>query len=526
MPGLLLGASSFAIAHNHPSGDCSPSPQDLSFTRRIKEADGPVVKSHFMRPSTSPFPGARLLAAALALTTGLSCNDREPPRPENVLFVLVDTLRADHLGTYGYERQTSPFIDSLASQGVLFEDVTSAAPATFPAVNSLLTSRTPDHFYRTSSRDFGIPESLTTLAEVFHEAGLYTAAISPSPVVRREPSFFNPDGGFGQGFASFDESCGYAKQHVPSFTSDCVLDRAREFFDARELHGRAQPFFLYLHFLDPHDPYGPPASARRFSRDYKATSDFVNEGRTGPLTRMWFGGGEPVPFTTRDLEHFIDLYDDEIRAVDQAIGDLLTDLEARGVLDKTLVVLVSDHGESFLEHPRAWQHGRSLYQTELHVPLIFRWPAGLPKGERRPEPVCSVDVMPTILDLMGVPAPRDMVGVALFGPRRARRPGESRTCFAAGRADWRAQNANLLALRDGPNKIIFDRIKDRHELYDLEVDPDETEDLSPGDWSDATEATALLRKSLDALAEHPLVKSPVALDDQAESALQALGYIE
>lgn len=465
------------------------------------------------------------MIALLAVGLGGCAQERPEPRPKNVLILMIDTLRADHLGAYGYPRETSPVLDQLAAEGILFEDVTSAAPTTFPSVNSLFTSRTPDLFYRTSSRDLGIPEELTTLAEALRDAGLQTAAISPSPVVRQAPSFFNPDGGFGQGFDRFDETCGYKERHVPSYTTPCVNEKALEILD--DLTADGNPFFFYVHYLDPHDPYVPPEENRVFSAGYESELQFVSEGRTYPLTQALFGTGEPVDYSERDIQHMIDLYDDEIRGVDTAIGELLARLEERGVLDDTLVVVVSDHGESFLEHPTAWQHGRSVYQSELHVPLLFRWPGGLPAGERRSEAVCSIDVMPTILELMGLEPVEGMVGSSLLGPDAAGRESNE-ICFAAGRANWKAQNANLLALRQGRAKIIYDRGQDAYEVYNLSSDAGEKNNLAPESWDQAPQNMLSLRTALDLFGDlTPLgADEAVALDPEAEKALRALGYIQ
>ncbi len=472
---------------------------------------------------SSPLPFLLLLATFLGGCTG---EEPPPPRPKNVLLLLIDTLRADHLGAYGYHRDTSPVLDQLAAEGVLFEDVTSAAPTTFPSINSLFTSRTPDLFYRTSVQDFGIPEEITTLAEALRAAGLRTAAISPSPVVRQAPSFFNPSGGFGQGFDSFDESCGYKERHVPPYTTPCVNEKALEILD--ELTAEGNPFFFYVHYLDPHDPYVPPEEDRVFSSDYESPLQFINEGRTYPLTRALFGTDEPVELTERDIQHMVDLYDDEIRGVDAAIGELLARLEELGALEDTLVVVVSDHGESFLEHPTAWQHGRSVYQSELHVPLMFRWPQGLPAGQRRTEAVCSIDVMPSILDLMGLAPVEGMAGAPLLGPDMAAPRESNEVCFAAGRANWKAQNANLLALRQGRAKIIYDRGQDAYEIYNLASDAEEKNNLAPESWEQAPQSMLSLRSALDLFGDLTPLESDeaVALDPEAEKALRALGYIQ
>ena len=467
------------------------------------------------------------LVALLALPTllilaGCAVEEPPPPRPKNVVLILLDTLRADHVGAYGYPRETSPFLDQLASEGVLFEQATSAAPATFPSINSLFTSRLPDLFFETNASDLGIPEHLTTLAEVFASQGFRTSAVSASPVVRRSPSFFNQGGGFGQGFETFDESCGYAERHVPDFTAPCVTDRV-----IAELDTLGQdPFFFYIHYLDPHDPYQPPQASNRFARPYD-DKQAVIEGRTWPITQALRGQGEPLEITPRDIQHLVDLYDGEILAVDGELRRLMAAFEEKGLDDDTLFVFVSDHGESFLEHPGILQHGQSVYQTELHVLLMAYWPKGL-AADRRSEPVCTIDVFPTVLELTGLAFPDGVQGVSLLSTDGSPRRGRG-LCVAAGRPNWRASQAGLLALRKGSDKVIYQRAEASWQMYDLARDPAETVDLAPPPDQSGDERFADLRQTAEAWIEaiaHRADDEPVELDPQAEKALRALGYIQ
>lgn len=450
--------------------------------------------------------------------------EEAPPKPRRVVFFLLDTLRADHLSLYGYSRPTSPFLEELAEHGVVFEDTVSAAPATFPSVNSLFTSRQPNSFYQTNARDFGIPEELDTLAEVFLAEGFRTGAVSASPVVRRSPSFFNPDGGFGQGFQEFDETCGYKERHVPPFTAPCVTEKALGLID----QFGDDPFFLYVHYLDPHDPYQPPAESNPFLKPYDGP-DFIQEGRTYPLTLSLLGQGDPVEVTARDIQQYIDLYDGEIRAVDGEIRKVYEAIESRGMAEDTLFVFVSDHGESFLEHEGILQHGRSVFQTELHVVLMFHWKEMWSQGTRRSEPVCSIDIMPTLLQLTGLPIPETVQGRPLISSRGGR-TGQATPCFATGRPNWRAQNANLLALRAGDEKIVLQRDIGKYSLYNLGNDPLEQNDLAPEDPQQGDAKFQALRQVLESWGRRQGIEGDgqqgdVELDGEAEKALKALGYI-
>ncbi|HZI63486.1 MAG TPA: sulfatase-like hydrolase/transferase, partial [Thermoanaerobaculia bacterium] len=196
------------------------------------------------------------------------------PPPRNVVLVLVDTLRADHVGAYGYGRPTTPNFDAFAAQGILFERAWSQAACTFPSVNSLLTSRYPARFLGQPGGAMGIPPEQPALPEILGRAGYATAAVSASPIVRRTPTRFNPGGGFGRGFERFDESCLWRD-------ASCVTARARA-----ELGQLRPPFFLYLHYMDPHGPYQPPAGAPRRFAGKCAGPDFICRGDPNPIARM------------------------------------------------------------------------------------------------------------------------------------------------------------------------------------------------------------------------------------------------
>ncbi|MGH9361061.1 MAG: sulfatase-like hydrolase/transferase, partial [Thermoanaerobaculia bacterium] len=196
---------------------------------------------------------AHALVAALAATALVlaACAGGGEPRPLNVVLVLVDTLRADHLGVYGYRRPTSPALDAFAREAVVFTDARSQAGCTFPSVNSLLTSQLPERFLGQPEGRIGIPDGIPTLPEILRARGWATAAVSASAVVRRRPIRHNPHGGFGRGFDLFLEECAWK-------SAACVNERALAALDTLP-----RPFFLYLHYLEPHAPYRPPRFHQR-----------------------------------------------------------------------------------------------------------------------------------------------------------------------------------------------------------------------------------------------------------------------
>jgi arylsulfatase A-like enzyme len=444
-----------------------------------------------------------LLALLLAAFAAASRWERRP-LARNLVLVLVDTLRADHLSLYGYARGTSPVLDRLARErGIVFENVRSQAPCTFPSVNSLLTSRSPLTFVRRGEGQFSIPPQVPTLALVLAASGYSSVAVSASPVVRDTPSKENPTGGFGAGFDRFDEHCYW--QGAP-----CVNGRA-----VQALEGLEPPFFLYLHYMEPHDPYLlPPDWEPRF---------------TGPVPdgpdRDALLAGDPNPFATRlyeqrdgaglaaeELRFLVDRYDEDIAYWDHWFGELVAELDRRGRLDDTVVVVASDHGEEFLEHGDL-KHCRNVYDTTIKVPLVFMIP-GL--GPRRLEvPASNLDIVPTVLDLLAVD-PRD----ASFEGESVRRwitgwSGRPRTRV---QRSWWGQHRMV---SDGALKLVYSARERRLALHRLDVDPGEKVDVLGQNRAAASHLRSSLRQWLD-LEPH----SRAGGGDELEAQLKALGYLQ
>ncbi|HEX7185350.1 MAG TPA: sulfatase [Thermoanaerobaculia bacterium] len=336
----------------------------------------------------------RLAAALALLATGLGCQGDTPPEPEptrwNVVVLLVDTLRADRLSFYGYERPTAPRLGNLARSGVVFRNTRSQAGCTYPSVNSILTSRWPQHFVnRQQLYGMAIPKDTPSLAGILAGQGYATAAVSASVVVRAVPSRVNRQGGFGQGFQSFDESC--LKR-----SARCVNSRAYKLLDRLP-----EPFFLYLHYLEPHTPYRPPDDhPRRFALG-SPDKEWVRRGEPRNLTKRLYNGDTTHSYDDADVRFFSDMYDEEIAFMDESLAMLMQRLRRKRLLERTIVVLLSDHGEEMLDNGH-WGHCRDLaYETLLKTPLVL-WVPGGPTGERS-SLALNVDLVPTLLDLLGLP---------------------------------------------------------------------------------------------------------------------------
>lgn len=466
-----------------------------------------------------------LLISTIGVASG--CRKERSPDHLNVVIIMIDTLRADHLGTYGAVRPTSPNIDDLALEGVTFDRNWAQAPCTFPSVNSLLTSRYPVHLLKGQrSGDLGIPEGIPTLAEMLKARGYSTHAVSASPIVRATPSSNNNRGEFGRGFDTFNEECLWSTVECVNAFATSILDR----ISYREKVFEASiPFFLYLHYLDPHDPYRTPSHFNApFSGRYAGSVDWVENGDPNPLAEMIYDDGEKVEFESTDLAYLEARYDDEIAFVDLGIRALLDRLEEQELIDKTMVVVVSDHGESFMEHGQI-KHCYHLYEDNLHTPLIIKVP-GM-RGSRRVEAATSnLDLVPTILDYVDELLPDEVVGAAAplsegFQGRTLRAliedPAESsgvveKNLSFAGIGSYRA-------VTDGRFKLIRNLRSGENRLFDLDADRDEVRDVA----QDHRKEFRQLLIALDGwLLKEEGSEGKLAETEETVRQLRALGYLQ
>lgn len=458
-------------------------------------------------PSRLP-AGSRIASTLILLLSAAGClpQPAETPPPRNVILLLPDTLRADHVSTYGYERETTPTLDALGARGVVFENAVSQASCTFPSVNSILTSRYPLTFLGRPAGEMSIPESVPSLAAILDAAGYDTVAVSASPIVRNTPSNFNLQGGFGRGFDVFDESCMWA-------AASCLHEKALAHLPSGE-----NPFFLYLHYMDPHDPYWrPPAFRGRFAGAYRGEHEFIAKGEPNAIGEMLYDNGPKLEITEDDIRHLIALYDEAIAYFDTEVAAFLAELERRGLMEDTLVAVVSDHGEEFLEHGHI-KHCRTLFDTEIKTPFLLAGP-GIAGGRRIPQVVENVDLVPTLLDYLRVPLPdAPMDGVSL-------RPliegnGKAPEGFDGRAFSWQATTR---ALTEERHKLLY-FLGGRFELYDLRDDPEELHDA-------LTEHRREYSRLREELAEWMKATEPGRFGDgpkvgeEFEQQMKSLGYL-
>lgn len=409
------------------------------------------------------------------------------PRP-NVLIYLIDTLRADHASLYGYHRKTTPFLDQLGAQGLVFEDCQVQAPWTKPSVASLLTSLYS--YTHGIVNDFDmVPPGSPALAEELRKAGYVTAGVVANPFAGRIS-------GLQRGFDFLDEWSviqRYRNEKEDRGTDSAAVNRI--VFPWLEQH-RHEPFFLYAHTTDPHAPYRPPAGFEekfanpaetpRFDREYKRMRDVRQYGGGTVVDRAAVkrAGVDPDRF----IRQAVDRYDGEILYNDFSLQRLVDKLKELGILDNTLLIVVSDHGEEFWEH--GWTaHGQSLYTELAHGVFLMYGPKLIPKPLRVSEPVQLIDVMPTILDLLGLPMPEMVQGQSLAGFVRGQ-PFHRRGAVVSSRfasphflGHVPENGTDIFTMMDANWKLIFrPRAKKVHlkemELYDRRADPKETRDVA------------------------------------------------
>lgn len=423
---------------------------------------------------------------------------RPDPRPD-VIVLLLDTLRADRLGCHGWERARTPHLDGLAARGVRFDQAMSASSWTLPSHASLFTSSYPSQHGLWS--DQRLPEALTTLAEVMDANGYRTAAFT-------ERGFVKEDHGFARGFERFDSA-----MREPGAT----FERAAEWIEARR-----SPYFVFVHTYKVHSPYDPEEPFRsELVRPYDGELPRDIDVRAHP----WGRGGPQPPEADRD--YVSDLYDAEVAELDHAIGAFLERLEAAGRLEDTLLLVTSDHGEEFFEHGHTL-HGLSLYQEQLHVPLILSWPGHFEGGRVVEHPVHLVDVAPTVLDAAGIDAPEAWVGV----PLGLEPPGTERPLFSSMLTYWagpRHRGDQAMALREGD--LVYVDYPEGHRdhdpvsgpaLFDVARDPLQQEDLLDG-----RTAGAWAENAVRVLESFPRVgrAGAVEQDEATLSELRRLGYV-
>jgi arylsulfatase A-like enzyme len=442
-----------------------------------------------------------VFVAALAVWIKPDVFGPSSPKP-NVVIILVDTLRSDHLGVYGYERDTSPEIDAIASGGTVFSTVYSVSDWTNPTIKSMFTGLSPQSVMREAEYKEAIrmplPEEVTTFAELFKERGYHTAALVDHPGI-------NSLGNYDQGFDYYKLLFKEGAQGRGSW-GKAEVDYVGDQFNARLDQYQQAPFLLYLHVNYPHLPFQAP----------------------DPCKGMFGPDDYPRPYSSRFHDQLVRAYDAEIRRTDDLIKNIHESLASRGLLENTWLILTSDHGEGFWEHG-LFEHGESFFNEVINVPLIIVPPIGHEGHPSRVDvPVSNIDVFSTILDIADIPVPKSTVGVSLIGENIASDTQEPRVLFSesphSGDIHARAIIRDGFKYVHSPNEIKFKR----HLLFNLEEDPDETRNIFKSQRDLASRLSKLPETHKeDSLVEREWLAQKIVEPDEATlEGLKTLGYIQ
>ena len=428
----------------------------------------------------SPTRVAFTLGTGLTIAAGLAFWVVRPPRDArpNVLLITIDTLRADHVGSYGYKEAQTAAIDTIAARGLRFAHATTVAPLTLPAHASLMTGTFPWYHRVRDNGGFYLSDDQETLAKVLRTRGYRTGGFVAAFVLDHR-------WGIGQGFDRYYDDFDLAKYRL-----DVGLDAVQR--PASEVVSKAlawldqdaeQPFFAWVHLYEPHAPYDPPE-----------------------------------PIRSRFPPTMIGAYDGEIATADIQVGRLIDRLSTAGRLDRTLVVILGDHGESLGEHGEE-QHGFFIYDSDIRIPLLIAGP-GVPSRVIN-EHVRMVDVMPTILELLHIPSPKVVQGSSLLPLTRGGQldlPAVSETWYPRHHYGW----SELTSMSDGRYHLIA---APRRELYDTQADPGELHDIAA---TNAGRADALQRALQTFVARTSSARkssAPQPVDPDVEQRLRSLGYV-
>jgi arylsulfatase A-like enzyme len=450
----------------------------------------------------------RTLWSLLALLL-VGCHHTHPAKDRpDVVVIVLDTLRADHLTQYGYSQQTSPGLAKFAAAATRFDEAYSPAPWTVPSTATIVSGVLPKHHHMRHPGD-KLPATIDTLAERMKGAGWRTAAFSHNINVSHKL-------GFDQGFDDFATFKGevLAYPHIAEMTEDVG--------DWVDDHGD-DPFLLYLQPMNCHGPYKVPSDHKKtllgrgpnpqFKYNRGLMKSILEKGKLQLRSKV----------TKTYLRSLTEKYDTAVRYELDEVGALFDQLEHEGLYDNALIVLTADHGEELYDHG-GFSHGFSLHREVLHVPLFVKLP-GQKQGGVVPDRVSLADVLPTILDAAKVPVTGTLDGRSLMPLLHGETLPAQPLLFEA---DWK-RRCVAKALLDGPWKLLsiaqnYEGLQDVVQLYDTTNDPNELHDLA----AEQPERVTALRAELDALAtDSSGAPAPEnLLESMDKKQLEALGYLE
>ena len=424
----------------------------------------------------------------------------------NVVLITIDTLRTDHLSCYGYEHKTSPNIDKIAAEGIRFTNTLATSSWTSPSIASIMTSLYPvshgvRHGIIKSGKAYNqevLNERFDSLAEILKNHGYTTFGAVANVHMTSEL-------GFGQGFDYY-----YCEGFPDAYEMNNVV------FSWQDKIKKSKRYFLWVHYFDPHYPYY--ARSPWIKEYYTTKSQIGNED----LSKIKWKELKKIISTLerkRDaLEYLVPLYDSEISYVDYHIGQLISKL---GLDKNSLIIITSDHGEEFLDHD-SFNHGHTLYQELIHVPLIIKFP--FPSIESAmsviDEPVSIIDIMPTILGILGITPPREAQGINLLDKKENFQKLKHNYLFSE-----LSERKTLKTIISKNWKYIFDYKMQKGELYDIVRDHKELDNVIYQEVSIAKELEKELSNWVSNTSKTPSIKKEIQLTEELEGKLKVLGYI-
>jgi arylsulfatase A-like enzyme len=463
---------------------------------------------------------SRMGALGVALLAAIGC---APDAPPNVILIVMDTTRADHMSVYGYEKDTTPYLRKFGEEAVRFDRAYATSTWTLSSHASLFTGLLPVT-HQATQENLRLDDELHTLAELLADVGYETVSFSNNSWIS---SFTQLAQGFERVDAMWRRGAGESRKDGRHPTNRAVL----EWLESRDTK---RPYFLFVNYMEPHWPYVAPLAHRERFVPAGTKPEVVK--RSGfPAIRWYLQRRPPAPEVLRAR---VALYDAEIAHLDETLGDLLDGLRSRGDLDASLVILTSDHGENLGEHGHQG-HSFTLYDSTLRIPLLIRKPGGKPGGRVRRDPVQLTDVFATVaaaagirqldarvtgVDLLAGFAPEGRAIVAeyyhphTFLGRFPRTPSARRTLAPFER--------RIRSIRVGHDKLIW-ASDGRHELYQTFRDPGETDNLIGRDPQRARALEARLEEIVDGLAREIEQPQPPLSEMDADTLadLRALGYL-
>ena len=421
----------------------------------------------------------------------------QTPGSGHIFLISIDTLRADHLGCYGYKRNTTPNIDSFAKDAVIFKNSIAQAPYTLASHASMLTSLIPSH-HGAVRLDTELPDEILTAGEIFKNLGYRTVSFNGGGQVSGKYAL-------DQGFDVYQIIKQPEEASDNSFKTKVVaaIEQLRHYPD--------RTFFFFLHTYEVHSPYTP-------KKEYLALFEQNYSGRLPahetPNSILKHINIKKIEMSEQDKQHIINTYDAEIYSMDNSFGMFIDFLKKNNLYDDAMIIFTSDHGEEFGERGLMGRHHYTLYDELLKVPLIIKFPKFKYAGRMIHEQAAGIDILPTILDVYNVPIPDDFEGVSLLA------------CLN----DDGTTTPYTISQRSGGKDTIYDCIRtNKYKLYgrllfDLEQDPGELTDIA----SEQVEVCAELQKELDFTLQTrttPQTKQ-AQLDEETLKGLRALGYVE